>query len=202
MVDSNSDERRALQRVSDADRESVAERVRAAASDGRLGLDELDERLGAALAARTHGELSAVVADLGDDDTSAPVAKRDPEVISAQGSNVERVGRWVVPERLTVPVSMSSVVLDFMEATFTGRECHVTVDLSAASLNIVVPDDIAVEVNAEPSMSSVNLRRHDHPVSPRVVVRVDGELSASSMNVSGPGWWRRRKLRKAAKRAR
>lgn len=201
MVDSNADKRRALQRVSDADRESVAEQVRAAASDGRLGLDELDERLGAALAARTHGELSAVVADLGDA-ISEPVAKRDPEVISAQGSNVERVGRWVVPEQLTVRVSMSSVVLDFMEATFTGRECRVTVDLSAASLNIVVPDDIAVEVTAEPSMSSVNVRRHEHPVSPRVVVRVDGELSVSSLTVSGPGWWRRRKLRKAAKRAR
>jgi hypothetical protein len=56
--------RRAILRASDADREQVAERLRQAASEGRLHDDEFDERLGAALSARTYGELDVLVADL------------------------------------------------------------------------------------------------------------------------------------------
>ena len=51
-------------RSSDAERESVAAMVRTAVVDGRLGLDEIDERLDAVFAARTHGELAAVIADI------------------------------------------------------------------------------------------------------------------------------------------
>lgn len=51
-------------RASDADRERIAERLRGAAAEGRLLTDELEERLAAALRARTYGELDALVADL------------------------------------------------------------------------------------------------------------------------------------------
>jgi hypothetical protein len=52
------------QRAADSDREAAAERLREAAGDGRLVHDELEERLQAALSARTYGELEAVTADL------------------------------------------------------------------------------------------------------------------------------------------
>jgi hypothetical protein len=51
-------------RASDADRELTAERLRSAAVEGRLTSDELEQRLEAALAAGTYGELEALVADL------------------------------------------------------------------------------------------------------------------------------------------
>ena len=51
-------------RASDADRDLVAERLRTAAAEGRIATDELDERMGATLAARTYAELEAVIADL------------------------------------------------------------------------------------------------------------------------------------------
>jgi hypothetical protein len=63
--------RRAGLRASDADREQIAERLRQAAVEGRLLAEELDERLGAALTARTYGELDAIVSDL-----PAPVVRR------------------------------------------------------------------------------------------------------------------------------
>lgn len=56
--------RRATLRASDADRELVAERLRQAAAEGRLFADELEERLGVALSARTYGELDMLVSDL------------------------------------------------------------------------------------------------------------------------------------------
>jgi hypothetical protein len=51
-------------RASDAEREQVAEALRAHCSLGRLTVDELDERLTAAYAARTRNELAALMHDL------------------------------------------------------------------------------------------------------------------------------------------
>jgi hypothetical protein len=51
-------------RAGDADRERTAGRLRDAAVEGRLGSDELEERLEAALGASTLGELERLVADL------------------------------------------------------------------------------------------------------------------------------------------
>ena len=51
-------------RASDAEREHHAELLREHAAQGRLTVDELDERLDRVYAARTVGELSPVVADL------------------------------------------------------------------------------------------------------------------------------------------
>ena len=51
-------------RVGDADREAVAAQLREHYGDGRLTLDELNERLDRTFAARTYGELNAVTTDL------------------------------------------------------------------------------------------------------------------------------------------
>ena len=51
-------------RVSDADRTFVQDRLRRAHEIGQLDLYEFDERVRTAWAARTRGELAAVVADL------------------------------------------------------------------------------------------------------------------------------------------
>jgi Domain of unknown function (DUF1707) len=51
-------------RASDADRDDVARRLQDAAGEGRLEPDELEERLDAALRARTYRELQGLLADL------------------------------------------------------------------------------------------------------------------------------------------
>ena len=53
-------------RVSDADRERVADRLREHFAEGRLSTDELDERIAAALSAKTFAELRRVTTDLPD----------------------------------------------------------------------------------------------------------------------------------------
>jgi hypothetical protein len=53
-------------RVSDADRERVTARLRDHYAEGRLSSDELDERVSAALTAKTFAELRRVSADLPD----------------------------------------------------------------------------------------------------------------------------------------
>jgi uncharacterized RDD family membrane protein YckC len=72
-------------RASDADREQIVGRLHAAATEGRLDSDELDERLREAFTARTYGELDAVTANL-----PAP-----PEGAAAGG---QRVATPVLPD--------------------------------------------------------------------------------------------------------
>jgi hypothetical protein len=51
-------------RAADADRQAVADRLRAALDEGRLDFHEYDTRLGRAYAAKTYGELDPLIADL------------------------------------------------------------------------------------------------------------------------------------------
>jgi hypothetical protein len=51
-------------RASDAERESIVAQLREHGTAGRLDVDELEQRIGAAYAARTHGELGELLADL------------------------------------------------------------------------------------------------------------------------------------------
>lgn len=53
-------------RISDADRERATARLREHFAEGRLTSDELEERITAALSAKTYGDLRAVMADLPD----------------------------------------------------------------------------------------------------------------------------------------
>jgi Flp pilus assembly protein TadB len=51
-------------RAADADRERIAERLRKSHAEGRLDMDEFQQRLERCLEARTFGELSELVRDL------------------------------------------------------------------------------------------------------------------------------------------
>jgi len=61
-------------RASDADREATVDRLRAAALEGRLDGDELEERVGDAYAARWRSELDLLTGDV-----TAPLVFTRPE---------------------------------------------------------------------------------------------------------------------------
>jgi hypothetical protein len=72
-------------RASHADREQVVGALQAAFVQGRLTPDELDERVGEALPARTYADLAALTADLpvGPDRASVPVPTTPPLPVPA-----------------------------------------------------------------------------------------------------------------------
>jgi hypothetical protein len=59
-------------RASDSEREAAATQLRDHAAAGRLGVEELEQRLQAALGARTRGDLATVLSDLPEPATRAP----------------------------------------------------------------------------------------------------------------------------------
>ena len=95
-------------RAGDADRERVAERLRAALDEGRLNLYEYDDRLREAYAAKTYAELDALLADLPgvtpvSQSQVATRAQTKPgrgepihgEVIPADGRYPAATGQWI-----------------------------------------------------------------------------------------------------------
>jgi hypothetical protein len=65
-------------RVSDGDRDRVVEELRAHAAEGRLTVDELEDRVQRALAARTAGDLAALTRDLPERPAPRPTARPWP----------------------------------------------------------------------------------------------------------------------------
>jgi hypothetical protein len=65
-------------RVSDADRDRIATRLREHFAEGRLTSDELDERISATLSAKTFGDLRRVMTDLPEPAPVAPGVDQRP----------------------------------------------------------------------------------------------------------------------------
>ena len=158
-------------RVSDAEREQAAEIVRAAVADGRLRLDELDERLTQVYAAVTYGDLEAVTADLpgpGVAPSAPAVAGRFPpdriggtpsaSVSVAVLSGATRSGHWVVPPRYTAVAIMGGVELDLREARFSRPEVTIVVFALCGGVSITVSEDIDVDVSGVGIMGGFDSR--------------------------------------------
>jgi hypothetical protein len=82
-------------RASDADRERVAARLRDHFAEGRLTRDELDERITAALNARTFGDLRVPMADLPEPAPLSTAARTLPR--AAAGPVFVRRGPRLLP---------------------------------------------------------------------------------------------------------
>ncbi|WP_121255643.1 DUF1707 SHOCT-like domain-containing protein [Nocardioides ferulae] len=136
-------------RISDADRHRVAELLRQAAGEGRLDLDELDERLAATYAAKTYADLVPLTEDLPAGSGPAPSRPDLPVAGGPAGtvehqrrfavlSGFERRGVWVVPPRLTVLAFMGGAQIDLRQATFAAREVVLTINAFMGGASVIV----------------------------------------------------------------
>jgi hypothetical protein len=147
-------------RASDADRERVANVLREAAGDGRLTMDELDERLDAVYAAKTYAELEPITHDLPDAGTAqapapSPAARRDPGRFGGTPTSsgavailggFTRKGDWVVPKEFTAFLLMGGGEIDLRDARFTEREVTIHIVAILGGCEVIVPEDATVYV--------------------------------------------------------
>ena len=138
-------------RVSDRERDAVVQRVQAAFAEGRLDDTEFDERMRAALTARTRGDLDVLLTDL-PAETAAPepapaTAGRGPGRLAiALKSSVRRGGRWRVPERYTTVVYKGSGWLDLRAAELSGPVTTFVAVAYKSRVTILVPPGVRVEM--------------------------------------------------------
>ena len=192
-------------RISDADRHQVAEVLRQAAGEGRIDLDELDQRLEAAYAAKTYGELVPITVDLPAHPTAHPTAQptaplQHRPVPVAGGaryggslavmSECKRVGLWTIEETHSAFALMGSVVLDLREATFAAREVTINANAVMGEVKIVVDATTTVIVHGTGVMGQYQEQRARVPFEPvddGPVVRIRGFALMGSVNVQRKG---------------
>src|SRR5258708_39877458 len=76
-------------RASHEDRDSIVDRLRIAAGDGRIDAEELDQRIEAAMAARTYGDLDVIIKDLPQTpEAAAKTVARRAEAVESQAITV------------------------------------------------------------------------------------------------------------------
>jgi hypothetical protein len=147
-------------RISDAEREVAAERLRVAAGEGRLDLEELEERITAVYTAKTYADLEPITRDLPatgqEPQPSAAPARRGRWIVGRRPSRrntfvvmggSENKGAWVVPQRYNAVAIMGGIVLDLREAQFEGMEATINASCLMGGIEIVVPEGLNVQVH-------------------------------------------------------
>lgn len=143
--------RNGAQRAADTDRIQIAQFLTDAAAQGRLQMNEYEDRLTKAYAAKTYDELAMVSADLpGAMSTprgNGPCRPAPSTVLLAIMSGFERRGRWNVPRRLTTVSFLGSGVVDLRYADFTAPEVEIRSYSVFGGQTIVVPPEVNVDLN-------------------------------------------------------
>ncbi|MEV8436263.1 DUF1707 domain-containing protein [Actinosynnema sp. NPDC051121] len=178
-------------RVSDAEREHVVGLLQKAIGRGLITLDEFTERTDTALAARTRGELNAVLLDLpgmvhNEQVVAVPAERQE---LKATMSTINRKGNWTVPRQLFVRNRMGSTELDFREASIRHAVVDIELDVTAGSVKLVLPD--GATVNAEGiELAAGNLKdKVGSGVNGRPHFVVHGMVRAGNVEIKKKGRW-------------
>ncbi|MDQ0761130.1 DUF1707 SHOCT-like domain-containing protein [Streptomyces canus] len=179
-------------RASDADRERVAEVLRDALAEGRLDMEEFEERLDATYKARTYGELAPITRDLPVGQVAAPkldmLKRPEPDgswasrIVGGEGSSTwavavmsgfQRKGRWTVPRRFNCFAFWGGGELDLREANFADGEVEINCVAIMGGVQVIVPPGVEVVVRGIGIMGGFDHREQGvpgEPGAPRVVV--------------------------------
>ncbi len=197
-------------RVGHAEREVVTTILQEAAADGRLQMDELEERLDVALQAKTYGELETLVADLSAD---LPWRSRRPAAAVVQGpptpgfsredplrldggvSSEKRDGVWVVAPFLRISSGAGTVKLNCLQARPAAPVIEVEVVAGAGSVTIIVPDGWAANddrLGKGMGSKSIKVSREPAPGAPLLVLY--GNVGLGSLKVRPPSGRELRKI--------
>jgi hypothetical protein len=202
-------------RASDADRERTADQLRTAASEGRLSVEELEERVRLAYTLPTCRELEKLVADVtlrpGVPVTRTGVTVREGpggtrSVISIMGGH-DRKGRWRIAEHCRVLHILGGSDIDLNDAELSGAVTVIRALAIIGGGEIRVPDGVEVEVSGFAIIGGNDVRLGDQvapPGAPLIrlhLVSVIGGISVRrGRKLSRAERRRRRELRKTERR--
>ena len=170
-------------RASDTERERTVERLRAAAGDGRLTLEELAERVEGALAARTRDALEPLTADL-PSPALAPTPREGTRWTVGILGGGDRKGRWRIASRSTVVNVLGGADLDLRDAMIDSNETVITVVSILGGSDIIVPEGVEVELGGFAILGGNDLKvegPRPRPGAPVVRVRAFSLLGGTDV---------------------
>jgi Domain of unknown function (DUF1707) len=149
LVSPSADLDRPELRASDADRDRTAALLGHAMATGRLTSTEYAQRLDAAYAATTLGDLTPLTGDLPADagagaGAGAGVGAAESAQVAARFSKVIRSGRWVAGRHTRLTARFGALIVNLAEAVLPGREITLDVDAFCGKLIVIVPADAQV----------------------------------------------------------
>src|SRR5262249_46723149 len=159
-----------------------------AAGDGRLTAGELDQRLEAALTARTYGELTALTNDLPAPGLATTAEPKDLVRIESRSGSARRDGRWVGPRRMGTRAARGSVGLDFTEGVIPQPVLRMDAEVTSGSLPLITKPGVVVDAD-DVSMRSgtVKVRPHKGPEVPAVLsIHVSGRVGSGANDARPP----------------
>lgn len=130
-------------RASDSDRERVVTMLGVALGDGRLTVEEHSERIDAAFAAKTLGDLAGLTTDLACAAEQPVRLDGGRLVVGFFGTGV-RTGRWVVPPVLTCTAVFGEVLVDFTAAILQARHVVLYAYAIFGRVRLAFPDGVEV----------------------------------------------------------
>lgn len=135
-------------RASDRERDATVQQLQGAFVEGRIDDQEFDERMRAALVARTRDELERVLADLPHSGELARVQVQSTgRLLLALKGGLQRRGRWRVPERLNAVAYKGGCEIDLRAAELTADSTTITAVAYKGRVEIVVPPGVRVQVH-------------------------------------------------------
>jgi hypothetical protein len=160
--------------------------LRDAAAEGRLDLEELNERLDLVYSAKTYSELEPITADLPAAGTRpvAPArgASHSPDrfggtpaggIAVAIMSGFSRKGNWVAPKEMTAVAIMGGGEIDLRDARFEEPTITIHAVTIMGGIQITVPEDAHVQVNGFGLMGAFDdshATGEGAPGGPRIIV--------------------------------
>jgi hypothetical protein len=184
--------------VTQAQRETVVERLSSAFAHDVIEVDEFERRVGEAYRATTRGDLIRLTADLPPSsalaagvpvpadagDSPAPLPVRVKGVFSS----VERGGYVAVPPRMEIVAHFASIELDLRNAWFLPGVTELEVRAVMGNVEILLPPDVEIENEGDWVICSVSVRR---PLADEAghystsVVRLKGRAVFSNIELHG-----------------
>jgi uncharacterized protein DUF1707/cell wall-active antibiotic response 4TMS protein YvqF len=179
-------------RVSDAERDAVVARLNDATGEGRLTIEEFSERVSAALAAKTRGDLDVLLTDLPAHPATQPRPARAAGPRTAEITpigSVKRGGNWRVDRDMELGTIVGSVKLDLRQAQIiSGVELRVRAVVG--SIKIWVPDGVEVDVAGQSILGSRSIAEGTAQAgAPRLRLHLDTVVG--SVKVYRPHGWGR-----------
>ncbi len=155
-------------RASDAERDATVDRLREAAAEGRLTLEELTDRIEAAATAVMRSDLVPLTSDL---PATAAVGVA-PQSAGVRGvGDVKRSGPWTVPAESSFRTWFGNIKLDLRQAQMSTTETHIHARAVFGNVDLLVPEGVEVEVQARTQMGRTNLQAGaEMPGAPRIVL--------------------------------
>jgi hypothetical protein len=183
-------------RASDADREQTAELLRRAAGEGRLTVDELDDRLAEAFAALTRAELEKLVADvLVSGDTGLPVGAPAASLPVVPGggatkwlisimSGHDRRGHWRVGPKVINFNFWGGSEIDLNDAVLSAQHTEIRIISIMGGADVYVPEGLEVQVSDFSLMGGNGVQlgsEHPAPGGPLVHLRLVSLMGGSNV---------------------